>query len=152
MQVIRNHIVGSYIPELPESDASLGTLAALSTLESHTTATGVAVAASHTNVEAHVATGAGVQTCVGVVHSIDNVLVPNSILCSEPFGQCGGDNWRGPTCCAQKADQAYACETRDRFWASCRCAHLFLYRVALHHPFLHSCHLLLPERIFEVAV
>jgi hypothetical protein len=123
MQVIRNHIVKGYHDHLPAKP--LTTLATQSTISASYTGSDILVASDHTGRSAKVIKVAKYSTCEGIVHIIDDILIPNGLLCSGPFQQCGGDNWNGPTCCAQVGGSPYSCVARRNGtvdFSMCECA------------------------------
>ena len=134
LQVLRNHVVRAHLPDLP--DAPMGTLAAGSSLMIDRMGDRKFLGCSHTSNVAELRNTKKIATCVGLVYSVDDVLVPNTVACSAPHQTCGGVHWKGPICCAQAADVAYSCQPQNDFYSQCLCAppasHLVAYCSA--HP------------------
>lgn len=70
--------------------------------------------------------------------------------CNVAYTQCGGDGWKGPTCCApDEAGEEFTCQFQDNFYSQCLCASASL--VVIHtHPPSSYCAVLSPPRRYSM--
>lgn len=120
LQVIRTHVVPDYLPNLPTRP--MGTLTKSSYLKLDSKDGKKFVGCSHVATVAELKDAKKIDTCVGPVYTIDDILVPNTVECNAPYQQCGGLDWEGPHCCAQTAGKAYSCQPQSQHYAQCRYA------------------------------
>ena len=104
---MKNHVASGDYPRILHDN--IPTLAWESELIPHKKDGQVLLESCHTARKTEVTTVAKYDTCAGTVHIVDDIMTPHSVLCAAPSKQCGGENWQGPSCCAQTANTAYQC-------------------------------------------
>lgn len=78
MQVLKNHIVDEYLPVIPNTN--LHTFEGKSDLIPSTIDSVLSLASAGTSQKAHVVAQKTFDTCAGVVHIVDDILLPAAVL------------------------------------------------------------------------